>query len=128
MDKLDAIYVEDDVQEAFIMQVGMRRQGFNILHVQEINPEMLSQLQEPPHDTAVAVIFDAILPGQSGVELAQQLRASGDLRPIILLTAAENPDPLLLDQSNIHYMRKPPDFERLAAMITHDSSHDSSIQ
>ena len=117
MDKLDTIYVEDDVQEAFIMQVGMRRQGFNILHVQGITPEGIAQLSEPPHDSAVAVIFDAILAGQSGIELAQKLRDSGDTRPIILLTAAENPDPALLAEYKIHYMRKPPDFERLATII-----------
>jgi len=127
MDIQDVVYVEDDEQEAFIMRVGMRRQGINILHVQTMTPQMLFQLQDPPYDTATAVIFDAILPGHSGVDLAQQLRTSGDGRLIILLTAAENPDPELLTNYNIRYMRKPPDFERLAAII-HQHSSDSSVQ
>ena len=127
MDELDAIYVEDDTQEAFIMQVGMRRQGFNILHIQQMTHEMLSQLLEPPYKTAIAVIFDAILPGQSGVELAQQLRTNGDTRPIVLLTAAENPNPEVLEEYKIQYMRKPPDFERLAALLRH-APDDSSVQ
>ena len=117
MDTLDTIYVEDDDQEAFIMRVGMRRQGINILHVPDLTPETLTRLQEPPFAQAVAVIFDAILGGQSGVALAHALRTGGDERPIFLLTAAENPDPELLLRHNIRYQRKPPNFERLARMI-----------
>ena len=117
MDILDTIYVEDDDQEAFIMRVGMRRQGINILHVPDLTTETISRLQEAPYAQAAAIIFDAILRGQSGVALAHALRTSGDQRPIFLLTAAENPDPELLQRNDIHYLRKPPHFERLAGMI-----------
>jgi DNA-binding response OmpR family regulator len=117
MNTLDTIYVEDDEQEAFIMRIGMRRQGINILHVSDITLETITQLKQPPYDQAAAVIFDAILAGQSGVELADELRNSGDERPIFLLTAGENPDPTLLRERNIHYLRKPPHFENLAQMI-----------
>ena len=88
MDIQDAIYVEDDEQEAFIMRVGMRRQGVTITHVPEITIEAITTLQNPPYDNAVAIIFDAILTGISGVSLARALRASGDerliVRPVIL--------------------------------------------
>ena len=117
MDTLATVYVEDDEQEAFIMQVGMRRQNIRIFHIPDIAPETISQLQAPPYDEAVAIIFDALLSGQNGVELARELRTQGDQRPIFLLTAAENPDPALLRQHNIHYLRKPPNFEKLAALI-----------
>jgi DNA-binding response OmpR family regulator len=117
MDTLETIYVEDDEQEAFIMRVGMRRQGISILHVPDVTVETITRLQAAPYDQAVAVIFDSILVGQSGVELAQHLRASGDQRPIFLLTAGENPNPDLLQQYNIRYLRKPPHFENLARTI-----------
>ncbi|MAS35896.1 MAG: hypothetical protein CL610_17945 [Anaerolineaceae bacterium] len=117
MEPLETIYVEDDDQEAFIMRVGMRRQGVTILHVPDITPETVTQLTEAPYDRAAAVIFDAILAGQNGVELAEKLREIGDQRPVFLLTAGENPNPKLLRSLNIYYLRKPPHFENLAKMI-----------
>lgn len=117
MDTLETIYVEDDDQEAFIMRVGMRRQGITILHVPDPTPESIASLREPPYDRATAVIFDAILAGQSGVDLARRLRMNGDERPIFLLTAGENPDIELLQRLNIRYLRKPPHFENLARLI-----------
>jgi|SRR5690606_31761576 DNA-binding response OmpR family regulator len=117
MDTLETIYVEDDEQEAFIMRVGMRRQGITILHVPDVTPETITRLQEEPYAQAAAVIFDSILIGQSGVDLAQRLRANGDERPIFLLTAGENPNPELLEQHHIRYLRKPPHFENLARTI-----------
>jgi DNA-binding response OmpR family regulator len=117
MDTLEAIYIEDDEQEAFIMRVGMRRQGIKVTHVPDISVDTIHDLQAPPYQNAVAVIFDAILTGTSGVTLARALRTSGDNRLIVLLTAGENPDPDLLKRYNIYYLRKPPKFEQLAAMI-----------
>ncbi len=117
MDTLDTIYVEDDDQEAFIMRVGMRRQGINILHVPDATPENIASLLEAPYTNAVAVIFDALLAGQSGVDLARRLRKAGDERPIFLLTAGENPDAELLRVLNVRYLRKPPHFENLARII-----------
>ncbi|MBZ0302742.1 MAG: hypothetical protein K8J31_23555 [Anaerolineae bacterium] len=117
MDTLDIIYIEDDDQEAFIMRVGMRRQGMNILHVADLTADTIATLLAPPYDRAVALIFDAILGGESGVNLASRLRLMGDSRPIFLLTAGENPDAELLKQHQIRYLRKPPHFENLARTV-----------
>lgn len=117
MDTLQAIYVEDDEQEAFVMRIGMRRQHIDMLHVDNISLETVSLLQEPPFDRATALIFDSMLRGQYGVDLACQLRDEGDQRIMFLLTAADNPDPERLKRYNIHYIRKPPHFERLAHLI-----------
>jgi DNA-binding response OmpR family regulator len=114
---VDIIYVEDDDQEAFIMRIGMRRQGINVIHVPEITVETIADLQSPPYAEASAVIFDAILARESGVNLARRLRAHGDQRPILLLTAGENPDPSLLKSLDIQYIRKPANFEQLARLL-----------
>ncbi len=117
MDTLEALYIEDDEQEAFIMRVGMRRQGIDVTHVNDITVDTIGSLQAPPYANAAAIIFDAILTGNSGVNLARALRTRGDERLIVLLTAGENPDPKLLKRHDIHYLRKPPKFDQLAAMI-----------
>jgi DNA-binding response OmpR family regulator len=116
-DNLKTIYVEDDEQEAFIMTIGMRRQGVDILLVVDATSDNIALLQVPPYDKASALIFDAILAGASGVELAVKLRESGEQRTIILLTAGENPDARRLASLNIYYMRKPPNYATLAEMI-----------
>ena len=117
MDNLEVIYVEDDEQEAFIMTVGMRRQGIRIVHVGDLTFDNADLLRESPFDQAHALIFDAILTGASGVEMAEKLRQNGESRPIFLLTAAGNPDPRLLASLDIRYMRKPPDYRTLASAI-----------
>ncbi len=117
MQLTDAIYIEDDDQEALLMQIGMRRRGVNILHVPYITVDTLDELSQPPYDQAVAVIFDEMLVGESGVKLANALRANGDQRLIFLLTAGDNPDPRLLTTQSILFRRKPANLEELANTI-----------
>ena len=117
MQLIDVIYIEDDDQEALLMQLGMRRLGINILHVPYITVDTLPELRQPPYDTAQAVIFDEMLVGESGVKLANSLRASGDDRLIFLLTAGDNPDPSLLTTQSILFRRKPANLEELANTI-----------
>lgn len=117
MQIIDVIYIEDDDQEALLMQLGMRRLGVNILHVPYITVETLHELRQPPYDSALAVIFDEMLVGESGVKLANTLRASGDDRLIFLLTAGDNPDPGLLTTQSILFRRKPANLEELSNTI-----------
>jgi DNA-binding response OmpR family regulator len=117
MDILQTIYVEDDEQEAFVMRIGMRRQQIDVVHIDHISLETISQLQEHPFHQAIAIIFDSILRNQNGLELACQLRQQGDQRAMILLTAGDNPDPARLKANDILYLRKPPNFEQLAQLI-----------
>jgi len=115
MDSIEVIYVEDDEQEAFIMTIGMGRHNIKIIHIPRITSQTLDQILAPPYDRAVAVIFDSVLGGESGLELARNLRAKGEGRPIFLITAGENPSPQLLKTNHIEFRRKPVSFEDLAA-------------
>lgn len=117
MQLIDTLYIEDDEQEALVMEVGMQRFGINILHIPYITAERLHELHAPPYDRAVAVLFDEMLAGESGLKLAQALRSSGDTRLIVLLTAGQNPAPDTLEAQNILFRRKPANFEELAQAI-----------
>ena len=117
MTTIDAVYVEDDEQEALIMRLSMRRHGVNIAHVAQLTLDTVERLRQPPHDAAAALIFDARLRGQSGLELARALRAAGDTRPLALVTAGDNPDPDLLRALNIQFFSKPLDYAALAAAL-----------
>jgi DNA-binding response OmpR family regulator len=117
MDSIEVIYVEDNEQEAFIMTIGMGRHNIKIIHIPNITSQILDQILSPPYDQAAAVIFDSVLGGENGMDLARSLRAKGDSRPIFLITAGENPSPQLLKSSHIEFRRKPINFEELAADI-----------
>ncbi len=115
MDSIEVIYVEDDEQEAFIMTIGMGRHNVKIIHIPRISSQILDQILSPPYNQAAAVIFDSVLGGENGLDLATNLRAKGDTRPIFLITAGENPSPQLLKTNHIEFRRKPVNFEELAA-------------
>lgn len=117
MEPIDVIYIEDDETEALIMQINMRRLGINILHIPFISADRLHELQAPPYDTAAALFFDEMLAGESGADLAMQLRGWGDRRLIFLLTAGDNPNPAEMTTKSILFRRKPVDFEELADTI-----------
>lgn len=117
MDELTVLYVEDDDQEAFIMQMGMRRHGIQIVHVAPQSGDLPARIGQPPYDQASALLIDAVLGATSGLEVARALREAGDARPIYLLTAGENPNPGLLEALGIGFLRKPVNFPALAAQL-----------
>lgn len=117
MQPIDVIYVEDDEQEAFVFTLGMRVQQVTIHHISQLDTHEINTLLSPPYDTMHVVLFDAMLAGVSGVELAAALRDAGDTRPVFLITAGENPDPQRLANLDISYVRKPVDFAGFASTL-----------
>lgn len=70
-------------------------------------------------DTSDLVILDINLPGIDGLEVLKGLRARGDMRPVILLTArAETEDRVIgLDAGADDYLIKPFEAEELEARV-----------
>lgn len=117
MDMIDVIYIEDNDIEAQIMALGMQKWEINILHVPGATQTMLKELEQPHFQQAQAILFDSMLAGVSGLEIARQMREKGDNRVFFVITAGENPDPALMQELNITYLRKPVDFGHLAEFI-----------
>ena len=71
------------------------------------------------NDDADLVILDINLPGTDGLTLLKQLRARGDMRPVILLTAqAETKDRVVgLDAGADDYLIKPFEMAELEARV-----------
>ena len=109
---MDILYIEDDEIEAQIFGLGLNKRGINVIHIPNMDSDHLHELADYPQ--ARAIFFDMFIGAVNGMELARILRERGDERPIFLITAGENPNPDLLDGLNIHYLRKPIDFNAVA--------------
>lgn len=114
---IDVIYIEDEETDALLFKLGLSSRGINVLHIPDSNPESLKVLDTPQYQNARTIFIDLWVGVVNGVDLAQLLRNRGDERPFFLMTAGENPNPELLRTLNMTYMRKPPDFAKLAALI-----------
>lgn len=66
-----------------------------------------------------AVILDIMLPGKTGIGLLKDMRAKGDMTPVILLTALGDVEDRVagLDSGADDYLVKPFEFEELLARI-----------
>ena len=118
MTEIDVIYIEDDDIEAELFSLGLSTRGVNVLHIPDAEPTSLHLLQKAPYATARAIFIDFWIGVTSGLDVAQALRENGDKRPFFLLTAGENPNPVLLKQLNITYLQKPANFNKVATAIS----------
>ena len=117
MDAVPVIYIEDEEMEALLFKLGLTPRGIEVLHIPDSSPESLQVLDTEEYQHARAIFFDHWVGVMNGVELARSLREQGDTRPFFLLTAGENLNPTALQEINLTYMRKPPEFSKLAETI-----------
>jgi DNA-binding response OmpR family regulator len=117
MDAAPVIYIEDDETEALLFKLGLNPRGIDVLHIPDSSADSLAILDTDEYQRARAVFFDLWVGVVNGVELAAKLRENGDTRPFFLLTAGDNPNPTGLQAIDLTYMRKPPEFPKLAEMI-----------
>ncbi len=113
----DVLYIEDDETQALLFQLGLNMRGVNVLLIPDITPDGQLILQTPAYQAAQAVFVDLWIRTTSGIELARSLRAAGDARPFFLVTAANNPNPTLLNELAITFLQKPLNFDQVAALI-----------
>lgn len=63
------------------------------------------------------VLLDHRMPGLSGSEVYQRLRAAGDRTPVVLMTAARNVRELARALGVSHFLGKPFDIDELLAIV-----------
>ncbi len=113
----DVLYIEDDDTQALLFQLGLSTRGINVLIIPDVTTDGRLILETPAYQAARALFVDLWIRTVSGIELARSLRAAGDIRPIFLVTAANNPNPSLLKQLDIGFLQKPLNFDQVAALI-----------
>jgi DNA-binding response OmpR family regulator len=109
------LLVEDEEAIAHGLLVNFRRKGWNPVHAAD-GDEALRRAEAERFDL---VVLDVRLPTIDGFEVCQRLRASGDLTPVLMLTAKNQPDDVVygLKLGADDYVTKPFDLGELLARV-----------
>ena len=112
---MNILVVEDDMRVADFLLRGLRAEGYRV-QLARTGPEGL----ELARGSELSVLLlDLMLPGLSGLELCQTLRAESNHVPVLMLTALSNTEDKVsgLRLGADDYLTKPFAFEELLARI-----------
>lgn len=115
MEKEKILIVEDESKIARVIQLELEYEGYEAMTART-GKEGLRLLERYEWDV---VLLDIMLPELNGIEVLRRMRSTGDVTPVILLTARDSiPDKVSgLDQGANDYMTKPFKIEELLARI-----------
>src|SRR5699024_9730108 len=114
-DQPTILIVEDEQKLSRVLQLKLEYENYQT-EIANNGKDALELITEKEWDL---VLLDIMLPGLSGVEVLRRVRKSGDLTPIILLTARDEVHDKVngLDQGANDYVTKPFQIEELLARI-----------
>src|SRR3546814_19847015 len=80
---MQILLIEDDATLGAYIQKALRQQGHIVDHQVDGRAGLIKASSELYH----AIILDRMLPNVDGMKMLQQLRATGDQTPVLLLSA-----------------------------------------
>ncbi|WP_026261878.1 response regulator transcription factor [Spirosoma panaciterrae] len=109
------LVIEDERKLARFIKQGLEQNG----HVADLTHSGSEGLDYVASGLYDLVLLDLMLPGQTGFEVLQNLRAFGLTVPVMILSALSDPEKVVqgLDLGAVDYLRKPFDFNELLARI-----------
>jgi DNA-binding response OmpR family regulator len=112
---VNLLVVEDDRRVADFLARALRAEGYLVTGARS-GPEALELGRSQPFDL---ILLDLMLPGLSGLEVCQELRARRVLTPILVLTALDATEDKIkgLRLGADDYLTKPFDVDELLARI-----------
>jgi len=115
MSDMRLLIVEDDKKVGAFLERGLKEENYAV-DVCRNGADALYLSQVNPYDV---IILDIMLPGKDGFSVCRELRDSGVLTPIIMLTAKDTLDDKVqgLTVGADDYLTKPFSFEELLARI-----------
>ena len=111
------LIVEDESHLAEGLRFNLEAEGYGV-EIAEDGPAGESALNEASEPFGL-VILDVMLPGMSGFELAQRIRAAGNFVPILILTAKDAAQDLIrgIEDGADDYLTKPFHLDELLARV-----------
>jgi DNA-binding response OmpR family regulator len=111
------LIVEDESHLAEGLRFNLEAEGYAVEAVEDAptGERALNEAKEPFD----LVILDVMLPGMSGFELAQRIRAAGNFVPILILTAKDSAQDLIrgIEDGADDYLTKPFHLDELLARV-----------
>ncbi|NBA85341.1 response regulator [Emticicia sp. CRIBPO] len=109
------LVIEDEARTVQLIRQGLEEQGWDV----DVAYDGNMGYQLATRNAYILIISDIILPGISGLDLCKQLRETGVITPILLLTALGTTDDKItgLDAGADDYLAKPFEFRELMARV-----------
>lgn len=109
------LVVEDDRKVASFLEKGLREEGYSVDTAHD-GAEGLLKARVHEYDL---LVLDVMLPGRSGLEIVRELRHHESAVPILMLTARDDREDIVLglDAGADDYLTKPFGFDELLARI-----------
>jgi DNA-binding NtrC family response regulator len=108
--KIRVLYVEDEPSIAKLLSSGLGLFGIEVDPIFMSAEELLDHIGDTKFADANILMFDIRLPRMTGVELAEELRKSGEERPFVLVSAWPSPAQEKLRRIKAVFLPKPFDF------------------
>lgn len=117
--RIKVICVEDERSVAQLLRDGLELFGIWVGPIYGSAEDAFEAILagKPSASGCDMMLFDIRLPGMTGLELATKLRAAGEHRPILIVSAYQPPSPSHLRSLNAHFMPKPFDFVGIVGVI-----------
>lgn len=111
------LVVDDEEHLAIGIKFNLEAEGFQVTTVGN-GPEALASLESAPQPIDL-IVLDLMLPGMSGYEVCEQLRASGNFMPVLMLSARTLTEDKTrgFDVGANQYLVKPFELEELLSRI-----------
>ena len=109
------LVVEDEKKVAAFIKRGLEEEGYQVDAVYD-GEEAVQLAQSQSYDL---LILDVMLPHKDGLSVVRELRQSGMLAPVLMLTARDTTDDIVagLDAGSDDYLTKPFAFAELSARV-----------
>ena len=109
------LLVEDEPHAALLLSKGLREQSFAV----DVVNDGQQAAERAFVNTYDAIILDLMLPLRDGLSVCREIRARGELTPILMLTAMDAVESRIagLDSGADDYLTKPFDFGELLARL-----------
>ncbi len=109
------LVVEDEKKVAAFIKRGLEEEGYQVDAVHD-GEEAVQLAQAESYDL---LILDVMLPRKDGLSVVRELRQSGILVPVLMLTARDTTDDIVagLDAGSDDYLAKPFAFAELSARV-----------
>ena len=115
--KTVVLYVEDEPSLTELLRTGLGLFGMMVSPIYCSAEELLSKISTREYAEADILFLDIRLPGLTGLELAKRLRAGGEARPIVIVSAYNRPDGDVLEEIRAAFQPKPFDFDEIVHTI-----------